>query len=327
MGAERDEFFKISIKLMEHPKVEKLSDKAFRALIDLWLYCARYRTDGMVDADAWRRRTSSKAQQELVAVGLVEKCDTDYYMHDYLDHQPSRAHIDKVSAKRAAAGSRGGRAKQNAKQNATRGSEAGEDHPSDSRENLTKIREKSATDRPPRSGDVAPPEAASPQVKASKGVAKPKQNGKQLAAVLPTREEEEEEKRTDPPTSGLPRPASRRGADLPRHPTPDMTVNERAQALTRRYYDSEPLSSFPAVQGIVKKAIDSKRYRDEQIEEALDRIAKDGRTVTIGVLRTELDGFAPSARGRVGVASPPRRSTVDDQVAALDRFKGLGPDT
>lgn len=83
-------------------------------------------------------------------------------------------------------------------------------------------------------------------------------------------------------------------------------MNQRAQAITKTYHDVEPMCKFPAVMQTVKKAINSGRFSDEEITEALLRMAKEGRSVTVDALRTELQGFPPSRR--------PVRETATDRV-------------
>lgn len=70
------------------------------------------------------------------------------------------------------------------------------------------------------------------------------------------------------------------------------SLNQRVQRLTRVYAEAEPMCRFPAVMGIVKKAIDA-GYDDESITAALLRLAAEGRSVTIETLRVELNGLPP----------------------------------
>lgn len=78
----------------EHPKIVGLSDKAFRALIELWCYCSRTKTDGAVPAVVLNRMTTPRARTELTAAGLIEQLSaTEWAMHDYLKHQWSRDEI------------------------------------------------------------------------------------------------------------------------------------------------------------------------------------------------------------------------------------------
>jgi hypothetical protein len=98
----------------------------------------------------------------------------------------------------------------------------------------------------------------------------------------------------------------------PRSAGADATEITRAQTLTKVYAEAVPLSNFPAVMGIVRKAIRSGRYSDGAIEAALLRLAADGRPVTVDTLRTELDGL-PAPRSR--------QSTTDQRVAEAQSLK------
>ena len=89
----------------DHPKVDGLSDKAFRLLVESWCWCSRHLTDGHMPAATWRKRSTPKARRELVDAGLaVLLNDQSVRFHDYLEHQRS---ADEVAAAKAAKG-RGG---------------------------------------------------------------------------------------------------------------------------------------------------------------------------------------------------------------------------
>ena len=77
----------------EHPKVEPLSDAAFRLLMRSWFYSSRNRTDGRIVTAVWRKRGTPKARRELIDAGLVEEFDGYVEMHDYLEHQRSAEEI------------------------------------------------------------------------------------------------------------------------------------------------------------------------------------------------------------------------------------------
>lgn len=119
----RDERTYITVHdgMPEHPKVEGLSDAAFRALVTLWCYCSRNRTDGRVRAAAWSKRTTPRVRRELFAAGLAQPAEDGdgVDMHDYLEHQRSAAEIDGLRAKRAAAGAKGGRSRAQARTQAS----------------------------------------------------------------------------------------------------------------------------------------------------------------------------------------------------------------
>lgn len=95
----------------EHPKIAPLSDAAFRALIELWCYCSRTLSDGLVPDAIVRRYTTPKSRRELAARGLAVETGEGIDMHDYLEHQRSRAEVEDLREKRRAAGSKGGKAK------------------------------------------------------------------------------------------------------------------------------------------------------------------------------------------------------------------------
>ncbi len=108
MAKNQSTFVKILDGFPEHPKVIGLSDTAFRAYIEALCYCSRYLTDGAVPEPAIRRFAPAKAISELVAAGLLQHHSGAVHIHDYLEHQTSREHVELVRAKRAAAGRKGG---------------------------------------------------------------------------------------------------------------------------------------------------------------------------------------------------------------------------
>jgi hypothetical protein len=110
MSSEQGTFIKVNDHMDEHPKIEGLSDKAFRSLFRVWFWCSRTRSDGIVTPAAWKARAPGKIGRELIEAGLAHpREDGGVEMHDYLKHQRSREHIEALSAKRSAAGQRGGR--------------------------------------------------------------------------------------------------------------------------------------------------------------------------------------------------------------------------
>src|SRR5215469_12896847 len=82
-------YIKVHDGMPDHPKVEALSDAAFRLLVTLWCWCGRHLTDGRIPEGIWSRRGSAKARDELLTAEQVAE----------------------LKAKRRAAGSMGGKAK------------------------------------------------------------------------------------------------------------------------------------------------------------------------------------------------------------------------
>jgi hypothetical protein len=70
------------------------------------------------------------------------------------------------------------------------------------------------------------------------------------------------------------------------------------------------MCKWPAVNGIVIKAIKSERFTDEEIQAALLRMAAENRSVTVDSLRTELGGMPPRS------GSPPGESTGAQRARA-----------
>ena len=77
----------------EHPKIEPLSDGAFRLLLRSWFYCSRNHTDGRMPDAIWKKRGTAKTRAELLAAGLAEQCDGYIEMHDYTEHQRTAEEI------------------------------------------------------------------------------------------------------------------------------------------------------------------------------------------------------------------------------------------
>jgi hypothetical protein len=91
-------FIRVHDGIADHPKVEPLSDKAFRLLIETWAWCSRHHTDGRVPLASWNKRSSTKARAELLSSGLATMVGEFIEMHDYLAHQRSAEEIAEVIA-------------------------------------------------------------------------------------------------------------------------------------------------------------------------------------------------------------------------------------
>jgi hypothetical protein len=92
-----------------HPKVEGLSDKAFRLLVESWCWCSLQKTDGRIKATSWAKRGSAAARRELIAAGLaVDDGEGGVIMHDYDQHQKTSEEIAEYQEQRAEEGAFGG---------------------------------------------------------------------------------------------------------------------------------------------------------------------------------------------------------------------------
>lgn len=112
-------WLKVDDRMPEHPKVIGLTDRAFRAHFEALCYCAGVLTDGRIPLPVAKARRWARSATELVLAGLWEPDGDAWRIHDYLEHQRSKQDADELSAKRAEAGAKGGKARANAKQIAT----------------------------------------------------------------------------------------------------------------------------------------------------------------------------------------------------------------
>jgi hypothetical protein len=89
----------------DHPKVDALSDAAFRLHTSGLAYCARELTDGLViDARVKRLVPEFKASalKELTDARMWIKCPGGYEIHDYLDWNKPRSWWEKRRSDEAA---------------------------------------------------------------------------------------------------------------------------------------------------------------------------------------------------------------------------------
>lgn len=100
-------YIRVHDGIIDHPKVEPLTDRAFRLLLESWCYCSRHLTDGRIPLTVWRKRGTAKARRELVEAGLVEQHDGYVTMHDYLEHQRSADEVEEKREARRRAGALG----------------------------------------------------------------------------------------------------------------------------------------------------------------------------------------------------------------------------
>lgn len=111
------EYIRVDVLLPEHPKIDLLSRSARWTLVELWCYCGRQRTDGIVTSARWKTFGTPSERRQILDAGFAERIGPDdsfgYLMHDYLDHQRSREEIDELSAKRTEAAKKAAAARWN----------------------------------------------------------------------------------------------------------------------------------------------------------------------------------------------------------------------
>jgi hypothetical protein len=97
-------YIKVHDGMPDHPKIEPLSDAAFRLLMGVWCWCSRHLTDGRVPAAIWEKRGTPKTRGELLAAGLATPAEDGVLMHDYLEHQRSAAKVAERKEAKSAGG-------------------------------------------------------------------------------------------------------------------------------------------------------------------------------------------------------------------------------
>lgn len=108
-------FIRITLDFFGNPKVFPLSPGAKLAFIEMIAWSAWHHTDGRIrkrlalakwTLDIIEELLDSDPERPLLAEG-----DTDYFIHDYAEHQQTTADIEAVREARRAAGRKGGLAK------------------------------------------------------------------------------------------------------------------------------------------------------------------------------------------------------------------------
>lgn len=108
-------FIRITLDFFENPKVFPLSPAAKLAFLEMIAWSARTHTDGRIRKRLALAMWTPEIVEELLDSDperpLLSEGDTDYFIHDYAEHQQTTADIEAVREARRAAGRKGGLAK------------------------------------------------------------------------------------------------------------------------------------------------------------------------------------------------------------------------
>jgi hypothetical protein len=105
-------WLKLDDGFADHPKVDPLTDAAFRLHVAAMCFCARNLTDGFIPLDRPGRMVPRYRRQsavELEKAGLWLRVDGGWQVNDYLAYNPSKAEAKQQRQARQEAGRRGGR--------------------------------------------------------------------------------------------------------------------------------------------------------------------------------------------------------------------------
>jgi len=96
-------WIKLDVSFARHRKVKQLSDGAFRLHVTSKCHAGEFLTDGFIHfdeiSDLTRHKKTENLVNELLDAGLWETVSDGYQIHDYLEHQESKAQVE---ARRAA---------------------------------------------------------------------------------------------------------------------------------------------------------------------------------------------------------------------------------
>jgi len=122
---------KIDDKFHSHPKLAEIEPELMLAAAGLYSmtlsWCADQLTDGQIPRSQPRRIAGAPVDNlvdELVRVGLWETRKDGFFVHDYLDYNPSKAQVLAERERKSEAGRLGGIAAQQAKREARAQAEA-----------------------------------------------------------------------------------------------------------------------------------------------------------------------------------------------------------
>ena len=108
-------YARIVLDFADHPKIHPLSDAAFRCLVEATLWSRRHMTDGFLSKRLALARWSLEVLLELASndtekPSLIE-VENGWFIHDFSEHQSTKAEIEALREARKAAGRKGGLAK------------------------------------------------------------------------------------------------------------------------------------------------------------------------------------------------------------------------
>lgn len=91
-------WFKFDDGAVDHPKLAKISDRAFRWWVRSLSYCSRYLTDGILEKTFYKQ-VPNAVRTELLNARLWDWIDPYFSIHDYHHHQSSKAEVEADKAR------------------------------------------------------------------------------------------------------------------------------------------------------------------------------------------------------------------------------------
>jgi hypothetical protein len=91
------DWIKVKVDHVDHPKIDALTDAAYRWMHRAWAYAGKHETDGHLPP-SWVKRVPPRVRKELDEAHLWHENGTPSgrELNDWLDHQPSRTELQNV---------------------------------------------------------------------------------------------------------------------------------------------------------------------------------------------------------------------------------------
>ena len=108
-------FLRLTFDFIDSPKIERLTADALRVLMRMMSYSARYLTDGVLEDEIMHKFTPRHSAEDAAAL-LAElasnhperpslvRIDGGWFIHDFTEHNPTRADVERWRAAGAKAG-------------------------------------------------------------------------------------------------------------------------------------------------------------------------------------------------------------------------------
>lgn len=287
-------YVKLSVTFADDPKVRALSrygpdaGLARDLYVQMVLHCKRLLTDGFVPAEQvgllvypLDPEHGNQLAKQLASVGLIQEVSNL---------------LSKTEAKDKQGTETGWQVCAYVRRNGTR----------DDVERLSKVRAEAgraggakSRKRPAQRPSKDPGNQPGKQV-ANQG---DKQNPSNAVSVSVRTNVLPEDRDIQTPTVSAGKPAASKQVANPE----GLTETQRSKRLTDAYAEAEPMCKWTAVNGVVRSAIKSGHFTDDEIHAALLRLAGEGRSVTVDSLRIELRGLPARPQG----AAPRRGGAAD----------------
>lgn len=272
-------WFKVDDTLAFHRKAVAAGNAAMGLWVRAGSWSAQQLTDGHIPDDIAATLGTPPQIARLVKVRFWERVEGGYQFHEWSaeGRQPTRSDVlsRQESARNAKRKARD--SKRNTDRKTTENRSVPPANPSES------VRENQLFSTDPQVNGTCPPDVPDP-------------DGDQVRSTRP-----------DPSRPGVSEEL-RSSADA--QPDPIKV----AQDVTRSYVDRQPMSKFPAILGIVRRAMNA-GHAPETIRSALLRLADEGRSVTVETLRVELEGQPPPR------PTGPKPATTDQRIAQAQDLK------